>query len=158
MSIPEELLDYLNDAPQISDKIKAEIEKVGTPTGSWKFGGKAKRGSDRDVIMPPDTWIEWDDLMMDDFGRYLQNDYRHQHFDSIYVNGQDGRVYNLLLFRTDEASQQMYDAYIHATKQMIKLFKCTHGTEARAIFEDKTKRVAMFEALRDSFLEDYPPF
>ena len=151
MALNEELLIKLSNIPQIPQWVQDEIDKYGTPTGSWRFGGKAKVGADRDIIISPYSKLTADGLISDNLAAYAPDRYGIDFVYSVYTNGTDGRVYNLLIFHRDK--KDYYDAYVYATKEVVTLFRATKPkTEARAIFENKAKRIAMFECFVQLFI------
>ena len=130
--ISEEVRRWLKQADPLTN-IQELLLKTCQLSGSFVFGGYNPETSDRDVLIPAyinSCFFGYKHLCYES-GKYLEEE-----FQSFYVKNEEGVVFNLLFFNTDEG----YEKWRWATEQMI---------EERLIFtmdfSDKEFRVKSFE-------------
>lgn len=102
-------------------------------SGSYVFGGYDPETSDRDVLMSPKhnrCNFGYDRLC------YASGDYNKKEFQSFYAKTEEGVVYNLLFFYT----QECFEKYKWATDKMVDdVRRLSHN------FTDKEYRIETFE-------------
>ncbi len=138
-----EVIKQLAKKLPVPDEIARDIRRLGHITGSRVFGGFIPGESDIDVIILPGP-LEWDfDSLAQQYGWYVSGEYRNPEYDAIYVKVPYSKhIHNLLLMR-DSRSQARW---IAATEWMKKMK--TTMPAMRKFFQEKDKRVEMFEILK----------
>jgi hypothetical protein len=133
------LKEYLSGVGPIPKHLETWTRASCTRTGSSVLGGFKEGKSDVDFLIAPC-------VSQERYAGYLcynkDEIYKDEDFRSFYVKTEEGTIFNLLFFWTEEA----YRKYVWATSEMLK---------DERDFSDKELRVEMFEYLKSMWEELY---
>ncbi len=128
----------------VSVRTATDIREFGTITGSRVFGGFTPGESDIDVILLGAD-LGWDlrELVHGGYGYYVPEEYHDPEYEAVYVKVPYSKhIHNLLLMRDSRS----YARWIAATEWMKKMKQTMPAM--KNFFQDKDKRVQMFEILK----------
>ena len=140
--ISEEIRQWLKQVKPVT-KIQYLYLTTCQLTGSFVFGGYDPETSDKDVLMQPHVEPSFFGI---DYLCYESGEYQKEEFRSFYVKDDEGVVFNLLFFNTDE----WYEKWKWATDRMMD--------EVRRLsmnFADKTYRVETFERYKKEWEKNH---
>ena len=129
----------------LTDKEFYNILTSGIPTGSYVFGGFTLNISDMDIALHDFNVEQIKDYEKKVYVSGNSSDQDDVMIESCYALNPDKYPINLLFFKDKE----LYKKWKKATKLMIKLKEIPRLARQ---FEDKKKRVQMFEFLKDNFV------
>jgi len=134
----DKIISILKKKKPIPERTLQVIEKVGVDTGSSVFGGYIEGKSDIDILIPPDS-LSYDELIVEGYGIYTNEDYDEDGYMSMYVKTEEDIILNLLICLDDEA----FDIRVKVTKILERLYKFELGY----LLEFKGNRCLLFETL-----------
>ena len=147
------LINITGEFNQTSYEVFGFIQTYGIETGSSRWGVETEN-SDIDVLIPPHSKLDFDDIFREHNGRYLHGTedgkimhYTTNDFQSLYVLHGD-KIYNLLFMWNEEA----FERWVYATLKMTENVRDIEGFQES--IRDKEHRVKLFEEYKEEYIYD----